>query len=85
VNEIAADFPDDLSPMTLGEDPLDWHFELGDKVQDKLVVRYIFEVPKDKDAGKESDEIAGRVFDMAEKLAEFAGYFVWERTNYESR
>lgn len=43
------------------------------------MVRYIFEVPKDK----ESDAIAGRVFDMSEKLAEFAGYFIWERTNYE--
>ncbi len=83
VKEIAEEFPDDSSTMTLGEDPLDWHFVLGDKVQDKIVVRYIFEVPKDKDIGKESDAIAGRVFDMAEKLAEFAGYFIWERTNYE--
>jgi hypothetical protein len=85
VKEIAADFPNDSSTMTLGKDPLNWHFVLGDKVQDKVVVRYIFEVPKDKDIGKESDEIAGRVFDMAEKLAEFAGYFIWERTNYEPR
>jgi hypothetical protein len=81
VKEIAAEFLEDSSPMTLGEDPLDWHFVLGDKVQDKIVVRYIFEVPKDKDMAKESDAIAGRVFDMAEKLAEFAGYFIWERTS----
>jgi hypothetical protein len=87
VREIAGDFPDDSSTMTLGDDPLDWHFVLGDEVQDKIVVRYIFEVPKDKDMGKEkeSDAIAGRVFDMAEKLAELAGYFIWERTNYEPR
>ena len=71
------------SSMTLGEDPLDWHFILGDKVQDKIVVRYIFDVPKDKDASTESDAIAGRVFDMSEKLADFAGYFVWERTKHE--
>jgi hypothetical protein len=85
VKEIAADFPEDSSPMTLGEEPLDWHFVLGDKVQDKVVVRYIFEVPKGEDIGKASDAIAGRVFDMAEKLTEFAGYFIWERTNYEPR
>jgi hypothetical protein len=85
VREIAGDFPDDSSTMTLGDDPLDWHFVLGDEVQDKIVVRYIFEVPKDKDMGKESDAIAGRVFDMAEKLAELAGYFIWERKNYEPR
>jgi hypothetical protein len=85
VNGIAGDFPDDSSTMTLGEEPLDWHFVLGDKIQDKIVVRYIFEVPKDKDIGQESDAIAGRVFDMAQKLAEFAGYFIWECTNYEPR
>jgi hypothetical protein len=84
VKEIATAFPDDSSAMTLGEDHLEWHFVLGDKVQDKIVVRYIFEVPKDKDAGQESDAIGGRVFDMAEKLAEFAGYFVWECTNYQT-
>jgi len=81
VKEIVAEFPDDTSPMTLGEHPLDWHFELGDKIQDKIVIRYIFEFPKDKDAGKESDAIANRIFDMTEKLAEFAGYFIWDRTN----
>jgi hypothetical protein len=80
VREISSDFPEDASAMTLGEDPLDWHFVLGDKVQDKIVVRYIFEVPKEKNIREESDAIAGRVFDMAEKLAEFAGYFIWERT-----
>ena len=80
IREISEQFPDDASTMTLGEDPLDWHFELGDKVQDKIVIRYIFEVPKDKDAAKEADAIAKRVFDMSEKLAVFAGYFVWERT-----
>src|SRR5262245_32861676 len=32
VKEIAADFPDDSSTMTLGEEPLQWHFVLGDKV-----------------------------------------------------
>jgi hypothetical protein len=69
VSEIAGDFPEDFSTMTLGEDPLEWHFVLGDKVQDKIVVRYIFEVSKDKDIRKEANAIVGRVMDMAEKLA----------------
>ena len=43
------------------------------------MIRYIFEVPKGEAVGKASDAIANRVFDMAEKLIEFAGYFVWER------
>ena len=82
IKEIAAEHPDNLSAMTLGHDLLDWHFVLGDKAQDKIIVRYIFEVPKEADIGKASDEIAGRIFDMAENLAEFSGYFVWEVTKF---
>jgi hypothetical protein len=37
-------------------------------------------VPTETGAAKESDAIANRKFDMAEKLIEFAGYFVWEQT-----
>jgi hypothetical protein len=84
VEEIATEFPEDTSSMTLGTESLDWYFQLGDKVHEKIVVRYIFEVPKDRNVVKESDAIAGRVFDVAEALAEFAGYFVWEYTNSPS-
>ena len=80
LEEISAEFPNDASAITLGDHPLDWHFVLGEKVQDKILVRYIFAVPKDKDIGKELSQIAERVFDMAEKLAEFSGHFIWERT-----
>ena len=72
--------PDDLQAQTLGQEALDWYFRLGDKVQDRIVVRIIFLVPKEADAAKELDAIANRIFDMTEKLIEFAGYFVWEQT-----
>jgi hypothetical protein len=61
-------------------DPLDWYFQLGDKATERVVVRHIFGVAEGADIGKESDAIAGRIFDMSEKLAEFAGYFIWENT-----
>ncbi|TFV48278.1 hypothetical protein [Bradyrhizobium niftali] len=81
LKEIADKIPDDSSKMSLGSDTLDWYFQLGDKVTDRIVVRHIFEVPEGADASEESDKIAHRIFDVAEKLAEFAGYFVWERTS----
>ena len=65
VSELTEQDPDDVSTMTLGEDPLDWHFVLGDKVQDKIVVRYIFEIPKDKDAGNEGDDGASSIITVA--------------------
>jgi hypothetical protein len=47
---------------------------------ERIVMRIIFPVPTETGAAKESDAIANRKFDMAEKLIEFAGYFVWEQT-----
>lgn len=81
LREIADKFPEDSSKMSLCSDTLDWYFQLGDKVTERIVVRPIFEVPEEADASAESDKIAHRIFDVAEKLAEFAGYFVWERTS----
>jgi hypothetical protein len=80
VRQIAEKLPEDTSSMTLGQDPLDWYFQLGDKVTERIVVRHIFEVPEGADIAKESDEIGGRIFDMAQALADFAGYFIWEHT-----
>jgi hypothetical protein len=79
VAEIAEKFPEDRSAFTLGHEPLDWYFELADKVQEKMVVRYIFKVPEGAEIVKESDAIGNQVFDMAEAFADFAGYFIWER------
>jgi hypothetical protein len=80
LKEMADKLPEDMSSMTLGEDPLDWHFQLGDKVTERIVVRHIFEIAEGTDFAKESDEVGGRIFDMAESLASFAGYFIWEHT-----
>ena len=47
-------------------------------MHEKIVIRYIFKIPQTANIQTESDAIAGRVFDMTEALAEFAGYFIWE-------
>jgi hypothetical protein len=54
VKEIAEKFPEDTSSMTLGSDPLDWYFQLGDKATERVVVRHIFGVAEGADIGKES-------------------------------
>lgn len=76
---IVQELPNDTSSFTMGSDPLDWYFDLADKVQEKIVVCYIFGVADDADIAKESDAIANRMFDMAEAFGDFAGYFIWER------
>jgi hypothetical protein len=49
LKEIDKKFPDHVSSDSLGHDPLDLYYELGDFALDRIVVRHIFEVPEDAD------------------------------------
>jgi hypothetical protein len=80
VEEIATKDPEDQSVFAQGDQLLDWYFELGDKIAQRIVVHYVFEVEEGKDIGKESDAIANRIFGAAEQIALFAGGFNPERT-----
>jgi hypothetical protein len=51
LNQIVKNHPDDVCPYSMGHETLDWYFELGDKVADRIVVQEIFHVPQNgKDA-----------------------------------
>jgi len=80
VEDIATRTPEDCSTFSQGDRLLDWYFELGDKVAQHIVVRQIFKIEEGKDIGKESDAIVNRIFDIAEKIALFAGAFIQEQT-----
>jgi hypothetical protein len=49
-------------------DPLDWYFELGDLVNDRIVVRGIFKAPNDADVRAAIDPILLRLHRMARGL-----------------
>jgi hypothetical protein len=76
LNQIVKKYPNDVSPYSLGHETLDWYFELGDKVADRLVVREIFGVPEAADMRAALDEILGRLHEMAVAFSDFAGYFI---------
>jgi hypothetical protein len=80
VEEIATNDAKDQSKFSQGDRLLDWYFELGDKVAQRIVVYHVFKVEEGKDIGKESDAIANRIFDAAEQIALFAGAFIQEQT-----
>jgi len=80
VEEIATKNAEDQSKFSQGDGLLDWHFELGDKVVQTIIVHHVFKVEEGKDIGKESDAIANRIFDAAEEIALFAGGFIQEQT-----
>ena len=56
--------------------PLDWYFELGDLVNDRIVVRGIFKTPNDADLRTAIDPILLRLHRMAAAFSDFAGRFV---------
>jgi len=80
VEEIAINNPNDESKFSQGDRLLEWYFELGDKVTQRITVHHVFQVEEGKDMGKESDAIANRIFDAAEEIALFAGGFIQEQT-----
>ena len=80
VEEIVTKNAEDQSKFSQGDGLLDWHFELGDKVAQRIIVHHVFKVEEGKDIGKESDAIANRIFDAAEAIALFAGGFIQEQT-----
>ena len=42
LKEIAENNPDHISSYSMGTESLDWHFEIGDAVMDRMVIRDIF-------------------------------------------
>lgn len=80
VEKIALNNPEDQSKFSQGDRLLDWYFELGDKVVQRIIVHHVFKIEEGKDVGKESDAIANRIFDAAEEIALFAGGFIHEQT-----
>jgi hypothetical protein len=76
LEQIDAKFPNHRFNYALGDDPLDWHFELGDLVNDRIVVRDIFKAPENADVRAAIDPILLRLHTMGAAFSDFAGHFV---------
>jgi hypothetical protein len=76
LDQIDKSYPNHRFTYSLGSDPLDWYFELGDLVTDRIVVRDIFKAPNNADVRAAIDPILLRLHTMAGAFSDFAGYFV---------
>jgi hypothetical protein len=76
LRQIIEKYPNDTSSVSLGSHTLDWYFELGDKVLDRLVVRQVFNVPEDEEMRAAINAVLDRLHAMAFAFADFAGYFI---------
>jgi hypothetical protein len=76
LNQIVRNYPQDVSSYSLGHETLDWYFELGDKVADRIVVREIFHVPETANMREALDAILKRLHAMAMAFSDFAACFI---------
>jgi hypothetical protein len=77
LEQLDAKYPGHTFTYSLGVDPLvDWYFELGDLVSDRMVVRNIFKADEDADLRRAIDPILVRLHTMAGAFSDFAGNFI---------
>jgi hypothetical protein len=76
IEDLDAQHPGTLASISMGHEALDWYFEPGDLVEDRLVVRKICEIPAGADVRVEVDKILIELHEIAAVYGDFAGYFV---------
>ena len=76
LEQIDKKFQGHAFTYSLGHDPLDWFFELGDLTLDRIVVRDIFKAPESVDVRAAIDPIPMRMHTMASAFSDFAGHFI---------
>jgi hypothetical protein len=75
LNEFATN-PNDISLCIRGSSPIDWYYELGDKVTDMVVIREVFDIPFDPNMRAGIEEMLSRLFDVIAAFGDFAGDFI---------
>jgi hypothetical protein len=78
ISEIAAIPGGHYSRVTRGSNAYLWHFEVGDEITDKIVIRYIWKIPYDKTVREEADAIADQMHEIFLAFLDFAGEFIWK-------
>jgi hypothetical protein len=76
--KIVQAFPDHRTSYSIGNDTLDWYFELGDLVFDEVVIREVFEISEDADIKEAALKVLNRLHVIGVAFTNFAGYFIRE-------
>jgi hypothetical protein len=76
LEQIDKKFPGHAFTYSLGHEPLDWYFELGDLMLDRIVVRDIFKAAESIDVRAAIDPILMRMHMMASAFSDFGGDFI---------
>ncbi len=83
LRKVIAHDRDATWSYSVGSTPLDRHFELGDAVMDRMVVRFVLgaDEPRSAARSKKIEEIATRLDQIAFTFTDFATSFIERHTN----
>jgi hypothetical protein len=76
LQRLVKQFPNHLTPHSLGSDSLDWYFELGDLVIDDIIIRDIFNIPIGASVKAEAFTVLDRLHIIGASFTDFAGHFL---------
>jgi hypothetical protein len=66
------------SPITRGSTAYLWRFQVADEILDSVVVRQIWEIPRDKDLRAEADRISDEIHKVFLAFVDFCGDFIFK-------
>jgi hypothetical protein len=75
---LAKKHPENIVSMSIGDHPLDWHFEPSDRLIDNAVLPIIFKLPEDADLEVEQKAAIETIQSIGDDLVKFAGQFIFQ-------
>ena len=70
--------PDHRFAYSMGNDTLDWYFELGDLIADEVVIRDVFKIDERVDIATAAIKVLDRLHVIGDAFTRFAAYLVRE-------
>jgi hypothetical protein len=67
-----------VSLVTQGDTIHQWHFKVADDVVDSIVVRQIWDIPRDADLRVQADAIAEEIHKIVLLFLDFSGEVIWK-------
>jgi hypothetical protein len=78
LKSLVEKYPDHRFGYSMGNETLDWYYDLGDLIADGILIRDVFEIKEDQDIAAGALEVLKRLHVIGEAFTNFAGYFIRE-------
>jgi hypothetical protein len=76
LRKLVEKWPDHSTMYSIGNETLEWHFELGDLIVDEITIFEVFKIAEGADIQKAAIEVLDRQHKIGTAFCDFAWYFV---------